>query len=98
MGQANVQSLEESLNMFFIAKLEVVNIHVVTFKYTCNYFIRLNIGSIIAMRKGFFFFYKIPRSVYGVLQSRTTAFGLFSANTSTFRGRVWSRLWISRHQ
>lgn len=41
--------------MFFIAKLEVVNIHVVTFKYTCNYFIRLNIGGIIAMRKDFFF-------------------------------------------
>lgn len=40
--------------MFFIAKLEVVNIHVVTFKYTCNYFIRLNIGGIIAMRKDFF--------------------------------------------
>lgn len=45
-----------------------------------------------------FFFHKIPRSVHGVLQSGTTAFCLFSANTSTFRGRVWSRLWISRHQ
>lgn len=54
MGQANIQSLEESLNILFIAKLEVVNIHVVTFKYICNYFIKLNIGGIIAMRKDFF--------------------------------------------